>query len=421
MAVSVLLIAVGLVVFGRQGQRNFNIDFTGGTLVTLQLDPNEKSIKDMNDADRAEYVRKHAAEAVMPDTNPPRALPNISVESLNVAGEGKASRFNVRTTETRLPLVQDALIKEFGSSLKRLTASVGEPSPIPKAAANSDRAERFEDGLAFPLTFSRKVDPDQLQLSLANFLRGKNVQNPDSRFGVVPVQRRSSAPADELHETLEVRTNLEMDQAKTLLAGFVQTLPNDPSLTFERRENFGAAVARDTQLVAMFAIVASWLVIIAYLWLRFKSVAFGLAAVIALVHDVLIALGAVALSPYKIDLPMIAAFLTIIGFSVNDTIVIFDRIREIKGKTPYLTEGIINAAVNQTLSRTILTSLTALLVVVVMYVFGGEALRGFSFCLLVGFLSGIYSTIYIASPILIDWMGKKTTDTKPKAATATAK
>src|SRR5690606_2045942 len=133
----------------------------------------------------------------------------------------------------------------------------------------------------------------------------------------------------------------------------------------------------------------SWLVIIAYLWFRFKSFAFGVAAVIALVHDVLIALGAVAITgfvpfmDYKIDLPMVAAFLTLIGFSVNDTIVIFDRIREIRGKTPYLAPEIINAAINQTLSRTILTSLTAWLVVLILYLFGGEGLRGFSFTLVV--------------------------------------
>ena len=110
---------------------------------------------------------------------------------------------------------------------------------------------------------------------------------------------------------------------------------------------------------------------------------------------------------------MIAAFLTLIGFSVNDTIVIFDRIRELKGKTPYLTSQMINDAVNQTLSRTILTSLTAWLVVVILYLFGGEGLHGFAFSLVVGFLSGTYSTIYIASPILIDW-DRKAVETPTK-------
>ena len=194
-------------------------------------------------------------------------------------------------------------------------------------------------------------------------------------------------------------------------------------MLFERLTNFGGTVAGETRVLALIAIVASWLIIVAFLWFRFKSVTYGLAAVIAVVHDVLITLGAVAVSywlalvpgirdifmldQFKIDLPMTAAFLTLIGFSVNDTIVIFDRIREIKGKMPHLTTDIINAAVNQTLSRTILTSFTAWLVVVILYYFGGEGLHGFSFCLVVGFMSGTYSTIYIASPILIDWMGVK--------------
>ncbi len=144
---------------------------------------------------------------------------------------------------------------------------------------------------------------------------------------------------------------------------------------------------------------------------------------LAVVHDVLITLGAIAVSywlakvpglstllqidQFKIDLPIVAAFLTLIGFSVNDTIVIFDRIREIKGKTPHLTNKMVNDAINQTLSRTILTSFTAWLVVVILYFFGGEGLHGFAFALVVGFLSGTYSTVYIATPILIDWVATK--------------
>jgi SecD/SecF fusion protein len=110
---------------------------------------------------------------------------------------------------------------------------------------------------------------------------------------------------------------------------------------------------------------------------------------------------------FKIDLPIVAAFLTLIGFSVNDTIVIFDRIREIKGKTPVLTDKMVNDALNQTLSRTILTSFTAWLVVVILFFVGGEGLHGFAFALVVGFLSGTYSTVYIATPILIDWVRTK--------------
>ena len=121
----------------------------------------------------------------------------------------------------------------------------------------------------------------------------------------------------------------------------------------------------------------------------------------------IIAIGAVLYAARVFLLPIVAAFLTLIGFSVNDTIVIFDRIREIKGKTPVLTDKMVNDALNQTLSRTILTSFTAWLVVVILYFVGGEGLHGFAFALVIGFLSGTYSTVYIATPILIDWVRTK--------------
>jgi SecD/SecF fusion protein len=201
-------------------------------------------------------------------------------------------------------------------------------------------------------------------------------------------------------------TTLADDQVQPYLASLGEELREDKDFLFERLENFGSVVAGETRQKALVAIVASWLIIIAYLWFRFQAVAYGVAAVIALIHDVLIALGAVALAGYKIDLPMIAAFLTLIGFSVNDTIVIFDRIRELKGKSPNLTPRLVNEAINVTLSRTILTSLTTWMVVMIFYLFGGEGLSGFSFCLVVGFISGTYSTIFIAAPILIEWIGK---------------
>ena len=170
---------------------------------------------------------------------------------------------------------------------------------------------------------------------------------------------------------------------------------------------------------AIYALVASWICMIIYLWVRFQGVAFGLAAVVALIHDVFVMLGAVAVSiyvapylgflmiePFKINLPIVAAFLTIIGYSVNDTIVVFDRIREVRGKDPDLTRKMVNDSTNQTLSRTLLTSFTVLLVVVVLYLFGGEAVHGFAFALIVGVATGTYSSIYVAAPILLWLVGK---------------
>jgi SecD/SecF fusion protein len=158
---------------------------------------------------------------------------------------------------------------------------------------------------------------------------------------------------------------------------------------------------------------------IIYLWVRFQRVAFGVAAVVALIHDVFVMIGAIALSsyvapflgflmidPFKINLAVVAAFLTIIGYSVNDTIVVFDRIREVRGKDPNLTRKMVNDSTNQTLSRTLLTSFTVILVVIVLYIFGGQAIHGLTFALLVGVLTGTYSSIYVAAPILLWMIGK---------------
>jgi SecD/SecF fusion protein len=171
---------------------------------------------------------------------------------------------------------------------------------------------------------------------------------------------------------------------------------------------------------------------VAYLWFRFKNVSYGFAAVVALIHDVLIALGFVAvggwigqavpglakwllIDDFKIDLTIVTAFMTIVGFSVNDTIVIFDRIREIKGKGPHVTGEMINLSVNQCMSRTILTSLTVIVVLIIMYIWGGPGIHGFAFAMLIGCLSGTYSTIFIAAPILILFGGK------PQAAASGAR
>jgi SecD/SecF fusion protein len=178
----------------------------------------------------------------------------------------------------------------------------------------------------------------------------------------------------------------------------------------------GARVAGDMIGRAFGALFASLLCIIGYIWFRFQRVMYGFAAVAALLHDVLITLGAIAVSafvadalgfllidPFKISLTVVAAILTIIGYSLNDTIVVFDRIRETKGKAPRLTGEMINTSINQTLSRTLLTSLTTLIVVLLLYWFGGDGIHAFAFALVVGVIVGTYSSIFIASPILL-WL-----------------
>ena len=186
--------------------------------------------------------------------------------------------------------------------------------------------------------------------------------------------------------------------------------------SLESLSNFDAAMTTRTSQRAIVAIMLSWLGIIGYLWARFGSVRWGLAAVICLIHDTLVVVGLVALcgfiaaspvgkalmiDPFKIDLAIIAAVLTVIGYSVNDTIVVFDRIRENRKKSVRVTPQILNRSINQTLGRTLLTSCTTLIVVVTMYIWGGDGVHGFSFTLLAGILFGTYSSIAIASPLLL--------------------
>jgi preprotein translocase subunit SecF len=180
--------------------------------------------------------------------------------------------------------------------------------------------------------------------------------------------------------------------------------------TFEVRrvEIVGPQVGEDLRRQALLALLYATLGILIYIAFRFEF-RFGVAGVLALVHDVLVTLGAFSLTGREFSIPVIAAFLTIIGFSINDTIVVFDRIREnLKFRRREAFSTIVNSSINQTMSRTVLTSGTVVLVVVILFLFGGEVLRDFSFALLVGFISGTYSTIYIAAPILLYWSPQAT-------------
>jgi len=189
---------------------------------------------------------------------------------------------------------------------------------------------------------------------------------------------------------------------------------------------FDPSVGAEQKQQALIAIILSLFAIVTYIWIRFGNVRYGLAAILALVHDVCITLGAVTVCTYiaatpigeklligdfKINLAIIAAFLTLIGYSLNDTIVVFDRIRENRRKAR-LNPKIITDSINQTISRTIMTSFTTFIVVLIMYIFGGQGLRGFTFAIGFGIIIGTYSSIAIASPILL--LGTKTKKQKGK-------
>jgi len=182
---------------------------------------------------------------------------------------------------------------------------------------------------------------------------------------------------------------------------------NKADITVERVEMVGPKVGRDLREKALLSILYAIIGIVLYISWRFE-LQYAVAAIIALVHDVLITMGAFSVFDKEFTLVIVAAFLTIIGYSLNDTIVVFDRIREnLRRKGKNTLADIINTSINQTLSRTLLTSGTTLLVVVALFFFGGEIIHDFSFALLVGVLVGTYSSIFIASVFLVFWDSRK--------------
>jgi preprotein translocase subunit SecF len=169
-------------------------------------------------------------------------------------------------------------------------------------------------------------------------------------------------------------------------------------------ENVGPQVGADLRKTALWAIATSMIGMLIYIGWRFKSLPFGVGAVVALIHDTLITVGLLALMGREFNLVVVAAILTLVGYSVNDTVVVYDRIRENQRspkKEPL--EAVINRSINQTLSRTILTSGATLLVVIALFILGGEVLNTFALTLIIGIIIGTYSSIYVAAPIVIIW------------------
>jgi len=173
------------------------------------------------------------------------------------------------------------------------------------------------------------------------------------------------------------------------------------SFSFRRVENVGPKVSGELLKSGLIAIVLSLSAMLIYIWIRFEW-QFSLGAIIALIHDVIITIGFFSILEFEINLSIVAAVLTIVGYSMNDTVVIFDRVREnLKKYSSKSINEISNLSINETLSRTIITSLTTLLALLSIFFFGGKILHGFSFAMILGVIFGTYSSIFIANPILI--------------------
>jgi preprotein translocase subunit SecF len=249
----------------------------------------------------------------------------------------------------------------------------------------------FSGGTLIQVRFEQPVPVDKIRTSLDHIKMGESVIQ---EFG---------DPREFILRLPLVETSAE---AVTRQVQEALSQPGGPGKAEVRRVEFvGPQVGRDLQIQALYAALWSMIGILIYIAIRFDLKG-GLASLAAIVHDVLICLSAMSLTNREMSLPVLAALLTIIGYSVNDTIVAYDRVRENRGKGTrrgQTFESQINTAINQTLSRTVLTALTVFFSTAVLYLFGGKVLEDMAFVLTVGVVTGTFSTIYIAGSLIVDW------------------
>lgn len=241
----------------------------------------------------------------------------------------------------------------------------------------------FAGGTLIQINFSEPVSTAEVRRVLGDFNLGQStIQNLSGNEFVIRTER------------------IDIEKRKEILSSFKENLSE---LEILRVETVGPVIGENLKKLALYALLFAFVGIILYITVRFEF-KFSIASILALFHDCMIVLGIFSLLGKEITIPMIAAILTIIGYSLNNTIVILDRLREnIKFKTRETFENLINFSINQSLSRTINTALTTILPILALYFFGGNILSDFALALFLGMIAGTYSSIFIASPLLLEW------------------
>ena len=388
---SLAFILLGMAAAAQRGQGLFDIDFTGGTSVQVAFKPDQT-------LDIAE-VRKAVA-----------VLPDAAVSAVTAADVAAGTRYKIDTSVRNDDQVEQTLQEVFPGRLATYSMGFGEITTT--AGPDKTAPEAGALSTAVALDFPEKINRPTLRATIQDALQAEGVA--DAPFELEPdtAEAKGVASRTKPYRNWALSTSLDVEVARRVVERVAKKLSDTP--VYLSANSIGGKVAGNTKITAIYAMLASLLMIVLYVWVRFQNVAFGLAAVVALIHDVLVAVACLAFSTYlsrflgwalvddfKISLDVVAALLTIVGFSINDTIVIFDRLRELRGKSPYVTAEMIDKSVNQTLSRTILTSGTAFLATLILYLFGGQGIHAFAFTMLVGIITGTYSTIYIAAPLVL--------------------
>ncbi|WP_437192099.1 protein translocase subunit SecD [Planctomicrobium sp. SH527] len=416
---SVLLMLAGLALVAVRGANNLDIDFRGGSMVSFKFE---------GDAPSADQVR----EALDKKFEKSLSLERLTLDST----ANKQVLFRMRTIESNPHVVSEKIRDAFADSPLKLVQQTVQASALTAIpAAEPAKTEEgnevppavvdpFAGGQDVTFKLSQAVLPESIAEQAAAYLKDVTKLEGASKLVSADGVGQEGGKVEEVR--LRFAQGVPVEAAQGMVDAYVKEWNGLPH--FDEINTFDSAVAGDTQKAAFWAIMMSLASIVAYLWVRFQHVTFGLAACVALIFDVLVTLGLLAVGAYlsgtpigtlfmlddfKINLTVVASFLTIIGYSLNDKIVVFDRVREVRGRNPLLTNKMVNESLNQTLSRTLLTATTTMIVLLVMYVLGGDGIHGFAYCLLLGIIIGTFSSIFIASPVLL-WL----TNRNPAPASA---
>jgi len=378
--ISWALLAAGVVGYIVRGGLTWGIDFTGGTQITLKF----------NKTPDLDLIRR----SLKPDAVGASVIQRYDVPSENAVLVRMQTVFAAgQDVEKGQKAVQSLLRETFDP--EHTSTSLVDFNSVGYDALNKYLLGLDPDNWKAQNKTSQEIDShyQAIAQSLLDY-RNKN------RAGLVP-------SLDELKSVAGVSAQ----DVEVLKKGFYAG-----PFAIKGVESLGAVVGSDLRRRATLAVGLSFLGMLVYIGFRFKPI-YGVGAIIALFHDLAITVGLFALTKKEISLTVIAALLTLVGYSVNDTIVVFDRVREnIRLMRKESLHNILNLSINQTLSRTIMTSGMTFLSVFALYVFGGEVLKGFSFALTVGIIVGTYSSIAIASPIVDYWY--RTPDQKARSKAA---
>lgn len=452
--VSIALTGLGVFFIVFQGKDLMGTEFRGGTAVTLALKekhgadgkpilgPSGQPTREVMARSEVEGKVRALADDFVNDRNTREAFETAEILAINPEADGKtSSTFTIKTLIEDPKLVQDELIKAFKDKLDVFQAISFEGSTLaperapifaisgPNLGAIIGRSgvtsnvTEFEGGAAILLDkLSPSVSKDEIESRFRSTRAKGQYAGASTRSYEVRVLSGSDSavssavilvrdPEIRVDDRRRWETDLRNEEWEIVKVALTETQ------TLAEVQSFSSSIARTFKSQAITAVLLSTLLVVIYVWVRFNSFRYSLAAIATTLHDCLVAIGFVALAtviynkmpglaatlgilPFKIDLNVVAAVLTILGYSLNDTIIVLDRIRELRGKRPDASREIINDAINQTISRTIITAGTTFLATLVLYLIGGEGVRVFAYTMLVGIIVGTYSSIAVAAPLV---------------------